>query len=79
MKFCPNKRRNCFDSLVLQRNVISSAPSTPDLKKKPYVPNFGYFSNCTSWSKQQYYFWLQTSDDKNMDSLEGSQGLKAAA
>lgn len=62
----------------IAKKCISSAPSTRDLKKKPYVPNFGYFSNCTSWSNYQYYFCLQTSDDKNMDSLEVNQWLKAA-
>lgn len=62
----------------IAKKCISSAPSTRDLKKKPYVPNFGYFSNCTSWSNYQYYFCLQTSDDKNIDSLEVNQWLKAA-
>ena len=44
------KRRSNFDSLVLRKKCISYAPSTPDLKKKPYVPNLGYFSDYTTWS-----------------------------
>lgn len=39
--------------LYCKRNVL--IPSTPDLKKKLYVLNLGYFSNDTSWFKNNTF------------------------